>query len=361
MPRLMPRLMPARTHARRRVARRVGLAALFALGVPCAVSAQPRVALSVPGEPTLASVSPRATVRVVGAGDVRPLRITLRVAENPLVLAPFLVDTTVITNDTVVTIATRRALPSGGIVYVRAVAEVGVQVGVSDAVGPRTVPSWVELVSPASPQGDILDTRQPTFQWRSPRVDTGPGPWRYDLEVLSNGLPVFGASNIPDTVFRVPTALQSNSSYRWRVTARLVESSLRVSRESPGSFVIVDPPLPTATLFYQNFPNPFPSPASFTTCFWFDIALPGAEVSLEILDLRGSPVQTVIPAADGQREFPAGRYGRGIVGSGNNCDNRFIWDGTARDGRPVPPGVYLARFRAGSSKPVIRRILFRGR
>lgn len=357
--------MPARTRARRRVARRAGLAVLLAvllaLGAPCVAGAQPRVALSVPGEPTLASVSPRATVRVFGAGDTRPLRITLRVAENALVLAPFLVDTTVITNDTVVTIATRRALPSGGVVYMRAVVEVGIQVGVSDAVGPRTVPSWVELVSPASPQGDILDTRQPTFQWRSPRVDTGPGPWRYDLEVLSNGLPVFGASNIPDTVFRVPTALQSNSSYRWRVTARLAESSLRVSRESPGSFVIVDPPLPTATLFYQNFPNPFPSPASFTTCFWFDIASPGAEVSLEILDLRGSPVQTVIPAADGQREFPAGRYGRGIVGSGNNCDNRFIWDGTARDGRPVPPGVYLARFRAGSSKPVIRRILFRGR
>jgi hypothetical protein len=63
----------------------------------------------------------------------------------------------------------------------------------------------------------------------------------------------------------------------------------------------------------------------------------------------------------GRPSFRRGRYGRGIPGLGSNCDNRFVWDGTARDGRPVPPGVYLARFRANGGPPIVRRILFRGR
>lgn len=326
------------------------------------VEAQPRVVVQSEESVVLRSVSPPFTIRAFGFAPGQPLRVTMRVSENFGVLPPFLVDTTFIMRDSVQLLRIKRALPSSATVYWRALVEAGTQVAISDITGPRAVPAWVDLGNPATPQG-IVDVRQPLFRWRSPSVDTGPGPWRYDLDVTltSSGATVLAATGITDTVFRSPTPLQASTSYRWRLTTRLSDGPGALITESPGSFVIIDPPLPTSTLMYQNFPNPFPSAVSFSTCFWFDVGEPGGTVSLEVLDLRGNPVNTVVPAADGQTVFPAGRYGRGAPGLGSNCDNRFIWDGTARDGRPVPPGVYLARFRANGGPPTVRRILFLGR
>ena len=116
---------------------------------------------------------------------------------------------------------------------------------------------------------------------------------------------------------------------------------------SSATFLVTDQPVPTRTLLYQNFPNPFPSSVAFATCIWFDVAPPGARVSLDVTDLRGNLVRTLIPGVDGQRDFAPGRYGRGSPGAGSNCDNRFVWDGTGSDGRTVAPGVYLLRFQAG--------------
>lgn len=342
------------------------LAAAVVLAAPCAArtaSAQPRVVVEAGGELALTTVSPPLLVRAFGFGAARPLRVTVRVSEGFTVQPPYLVDTTFEMQDSVRLVRLRRALPSGATVFWRAIVEAPGQTATSEITGPRIVPTWVTLLAPASPQGNIEDTRQPLFIFRSPPVDTGPGPWRYDLEVLGSGggSVVLAASNLADTVYRPPTELQANASYRWRVTARLVGDPASVTRESPGSFVIIDPPLPTSTLLYQNFPNPFPSAVSFSTCFWFDVGEPGARISLEVLDLRGTRVKTIVPALDGQVLFAPGRYGRGIPGLGSNCDNRFVWDGTDQTGRPVPPGVYLARFRADDGRPVIRRILFRGR
>jgi hypothetical protein len=332
---------------------------------PAVLHAQPSVVVTTGESILLSTVSPRFTIRSPGFGPTRPLRVTLRVSENFGVLPPFLVDTTYFTNELESVVEIRRALPSGATVYWRALVESGFEAAISDITGPRVVPAWVELLTPASALGDRLEVRQPEFVWRSPRVDAPPGPWRYTLEVLTSGpsgQPVFGAANLADTAFRLPTPLQANTSYRWRVTASPQASGAQFTAESPGTFVIIDPALPTSTLVYQNFPNPFPSAASpLSTCFWFDVGEPGATISLEILDLRGNPVATVVPAEDGQTLFPPGRYGRGAPGSGNNCDNRFTWDGRASDGRPVPAGVYLARFRANGAEPIVRRILFRGR
>lgn len=324
--------------------------------------AQPRVVVQTAEEVLLQSASPQFTIRAFGFVPGQPLRATMRVSENFSVLPPYLVDTTFIMADSVQRLRIKRALPSGATVYWRALVEAGTQAAISDITGPRAAPTWVDLGNPATPQG-IVDERQPLFRWQSPPVDTGPGPWRYDLEVTltSTGQTVLAATGITDSLFRPPTPLQASTSYRWRLTARLTDGPGELTRGSPGSFVIIDPPLPTSTLMYQNFPNPFPSAASFSTCFWFDVGEPGGTISLEVLDLRGNPVTTVVPAADGQTVFPAGRYGRGAPGLGSNCDNRFIWDGTARDGRPVSPGVYLARFRANGGPPTVRRILFLGR
>lgn len=119
-------------------------------------------------------------------------------------------------------------------------------------------------------------------------------------------------------------------------------------------------PPPTTTL-YQNFPNPFPAAGSLTTCVWFDLAS-ATDVLIQVLDIRGNVVRTLIPAAGIPSRHAAGRYGRatGDIPDGFGCDERITWDGVASDGSMVPPGVYLLRMRAGGTE-VVRRMLFLGR
>jgi hypothetical protein len=222
------------------------------------------------------------------------------------------------------------------------------------------VPSWLSLITPNSPVGNAFDIRRPLLVWRVAPVVNSIGPWRFDLEITTAGRPEVAASGVRDTTFRPFSELQANTSYRWNVRATLPNgANIRVY--SQGSFVITDPPLPTTTLSYQNFPNPFPTAATQSTCFWFDVGEDGVLVSLDVLDLRGNLVKRIVPADDGVERFDAGRYGRGAPGASSNCDNRFVWDGTATDGRTVAPGVYLARFRTNKSAPTYRKIVFTGR
>lgn len=119
---------------------------------------------------------------------------------------------------------------------------------------------------------------------------------------------------------------------------------------------------PGATLLYQNFPNPFPGATSAVTCIWFDLRTP-SEVSLQVYDLRGDLVRTIVPSAGLSGIVPAGRYGRAtLAGSdeGSGCDPRLTWGGTSDAGRVVPAGVYLLRMRAGSTV-ALRKMVFRGR
>ena len=118
---------------------------------------------------------------------------------------------------------------------------------------------------------------------------------------------------------------------------------------------------PRATLLYQNFPNPFPAEGLLSTCVWFDLAH-ASDVRIQVLDIRGNVVRTLVPSPSVPGRLSAGRYGRGTgdVPDGFGCDGRFIWDGTASDGAIVPPGVYLLRMRA-DGLDMVRRILFVGR
>jgi hypothetical protein len=118
---------------------------------------------------------------------------------------------------------------------------------------------------------------------------------------------------------------------------------------------------PRTTTLYQNFPNPFPARGSLTTCIWFDLAR-SAEVSIQVLDVRGNVVRTLVPAEGIASQLGAGRYGRltGNIPDGFGCDERFTWDGVASDGGIVPAGVYLLRMRADGAE-VVRRMLFLGR
>ena len=115
---------------------------------------------------------------------------------------------------------------------------------------------------------------------------------------------------------------------------------------------------PLATLLYQNFPNPFPTVASRTTCVWFDLRAAG-DVRLDVFTLRGVHVRSLVPARDFPGRLGAGRYGRG-PSSSTGCDPRLAWDGTGDDGSTVPAGVYLIRLRA-DGKDAVRKALFQGR
>jgi hypothetical protein len=118
---------------------------------------------------------------------------------------------------------------------------------------------------------------------------------------------------------------------------------------------------PRTTNLYQNFPNPFPASGSFTTCVWYDLART-ADVQIQVLDIRGNVVRTLVPSGEIPGRQEAGRYGRltGNIPDGFGCDDRFTWDGVASDGRTVPAGVYLLRMRADATE-VTRRMLFLGR
>jgi hypothetical protein len=269
-------------------------------------------------------------------------------------------DTAVTSPDTVVLIQITRPLPEEARLFfrVRITNATGVFTA-SALIGERIVPTWLTLLSPATP--NQLDTRRPQFVWHSAPVAPQAGPWRYDIEVtLKGGGPIGGTTGITDTVFTLHTDLESNAFYQWSVRAYLPRGE-STRKASKSTFGVSDPALPTVTLLFQNFPNPFPSASVFATCFWFDLAEPGGRVSLDVLDLRGNLVRNLIPGADGQREFLPGKYGRGAPGAGLNCDGRFIWDATGNDGRTVAPGVYIARFRLGNGAPIFRRMLFRGR
>jgi hypothetical protein len=118
---------------------------------------------------------------------------------------------------------------------------------------------------------------------------------------------------------------------------------------------------PRTTILYQNFPNPFPVPGLLATCVWFDLAR-ASDVLIQVLDLRGNVVRTLVPSAGISGQLALGRYGRGSgdIPDGFGCDGRLVWDGTAADGSIVPTGVYLLRMRADGAD-VVRRMLFLGR
>ena len=308
----------------------------------------------------LPTATPAFTARAVGFPAGVALRYNLQ-ASGSVDFPSIVFDTTFVSSETVVPIQLTRVLPSDATLFFRV--RITSLTGVSDdspLIGPRVVPTWLTLLSPNSPNGDQLDTRRPLFVWRSATITPAAGPWRYDVEITSNGRPVGGTTGITDTTFRLDGDLETNASYSWNVRAVLPRGE-SIRESSVSRFGVADPALPTVTLLFQNFPNPFPTPRAFATCFWFDLAQPGGRVTLDILDPRGNLVRNLIPGIDGQTEFPPGRYGRGAPGAGTNCDGRFIWDATGNDGRTVAPGVYIARFRVGKGTPTFRNIVFRGR
>lgn len=326
------------------------------------LAAQTVLLIAPPGV-NLPSLTPIFTTRLRGFGAARSFRYNLQSSTLPDFLGDIVLDTSFVSTDSMASIELSRPLPSDANLFfrLRVTAENGPTVE-SPLVGSLHVPTWLVLLRPNSPVGDQFDSRRPEFVWRSAPVNALAGPWKYDVEITitTNGRPVGGTTGITDTIFRLDADLETNVFYKWNVRAYLPRGE-SVRAASLSTFGVQDPAVPTTTLLYQNFPNPFPTPMAFATCFWFDLSEPGGDVSLDILDLRGNVVRRLIPGLGAQREFLPGKYGRGQPGAGSNCDGRFIWDATGTDGRTVAPGVYIARFRVNNGKPIFRSMLFRGR
>ena len=359
----------------RRARRMGGLALAVALASAAALGTRQRdaeahsgaarqqgiVVVTAPPGDTLSSATPTFFVQALNFSASRPLRIRLELNTAPRFDGTVLLDTTISGPDSSVTISPSLPLGPGVRVYWRASAldPLGIR-GASPVGGPRTTAAWVTLVSPRPGNGVTLNTRRPRFVWRSAQLNEPPGPWLYELRVTNLGNEVFSSTVLRDTTF-VPSAdLEANASYRWSVTASLRNSPVASSATSLTAFVIIDTTVVIAekALLYQNFPNPFPSRSSATTCVWFDLGVRAA-VKLDIYDLRGHHVRRMVPGSDGARELDPGRYGR-LAESNTECDPRFQWDGTDDGGRVVAPGVYLLRMQTGSYASM-KKIMFRGR
>jgi subtilisin family serine protease len=323
----------------------VSAAAVFAQGItPLA-----------PLPPTLASVSPDfAWTAGSVPGFALPVTYRLRLARDSALLAP-IVDTLL----DVTQYLLRTPLKPGAPLFWRVDASSsGGVMASTETVGPIGVLPWARLTALADSAGSATTETQPVFTWSPAAVANPPGPFRYDLFIRrsNSSVPTFGLGGWTDTTFQLPTMLERNATYRWQLVVHAGTDTSLV--ESPAPFVVLDASAPPATVLYQNFPNPFPTPTQETTCLWFDLSIPGV-VALEILDLRGGVVRRLLPRTDFPMVLPAGRYGRGSAGGGL-CDPRLSWDGRADDGRWLPAGVYLYKLKVAGVIQ-FKRIVFRGR
>ncbi len=292
------------------------------------------------------------TVGTVPA-SAAPVTFRLRISRDTTLATPFVDRLT-----TGQTFTSGQALKTGRLFWqVDATAASG-ETATSGVIGPVVVPAWATLTSLSDPAGMVIDTAQPTFRWKPALVSSPPGPLTYDLQVqrAATGVLDFSVAGLTDTSFQLPQPLERNTAYRWVLVVYAGADTSMI--RSQGSFLVVDLGMPTSTLLYQNFPNPFPAAGRDSTCIWFDLALAGS-VELDILDLRGNRVRRFVPGPDFPGVLAPGRYGRGS-GSGGICDPRLMWDGRTDDGHPLPAGVYLAKLKAPGLL-VFKRIVFRGK
>ena len=318
------------------------------------------VTVSIPVEGDSISPAPPILVNgTPGPASLGPYSLTLEAALEPQFRAPIL-----IRSAAEIPLSTQpdSLFPERTRVYFRGRLINGEGRVVSEDIRSFPVRTWLRLVSPTRLSNDVLFTRLPRFTWSSPGITLPPGPWRYTLSIINTKTAreeFQYQSN--DTSFVVPAPLEACTSYSWRLTARAINggSKDQVTAASPGTFVIQTAECPTATIFYQNFPNPFGRGGmSDVTCFWFDLAR-DAVVKLTIYDARLRVVRSIIPGS-GSSRFSGGAYGRVVSGGGvGGCEPRFSWDGRDNNGRVVPSGVYIAAFEADGVRTT-KKILFLG-
>jgi hypothetical protein len=303
------------------------------------------------------SISPAPQILVQGTAgppSLGPYSVTLEVSLEPLFRVPFLVRTS---SNLSASFQADSLFPQRTVVFFRA--RILDRLGnFQEQIRSFPVRTWLRLISPTRTVNDVLFTRQPTFIWSSPGVTLPPGPWTYEITITNTANLQIRQFTVNDTTFVPPVPLEACTSYRWSLHAAMVNGppSDQANVASPGTFVIQSKECPTATLFYQNFPNPFGGGLQPSTCFWFDLAH-RTTVSLNVYDLRGRHVRTIVPGAL-PVQLDSGAYGR-QSGTESGCDAQLRWDGRDAAGRNAPPGVYIAVFTADGLRSTIK-ILYRG-
>jgi hypothetical protein len=306
------------------------------------------------------AAAPPMVVSAVGVPDsAQPIKIQLELSRDPSFLAPFYVRAAE-TADTTFTVDA--LLPERTMIWFRATLfdRTG-RILNRSAIISHPVRSWIRLGPPGLHPNDVLFTRRPEFFWSPSSLTLPPGPWVFDLSVVNaaTGQVDFSVPGpLSDTSFVFPQPLEANTPYRWRLHGRAVNSAANdeITISSQSTFSVASAEQPTATVFYQNFPNPFPSSRSAFTCFWFDLAK-RSRVQLTIYDIRLREVKHIVPVGS---DLQAGAYGRQGDVSLGGCDGRFSWDGTDDRGHMVPRGVYIAVFDADGARST-KKILFHGR
>jgi subtilisin family serine protease len=326
----------------------VALAATFPIGL----------ALTAPADSLLDAVTPKFSWTTGNApAFATPITYRVRIARDAQFLDVF-VDS--ITTNTELVVAQPQRPGEQLAVDIQATAANNATIGFRTSQ-PFKTPAWVELLEFNDPENVTTRERRPVFRWKSPNVTAPPGPFKYHVEIVRSqtGTVEVVDSNLTATSFTPSQDLDFNTPYRWRVTAQL--GSDTASAESSANFLIIDDAVPSITLLYQNFPNPFPNPAvgTSTTCVWFDLATVGT-VSLNILDLRGHVVRTLLPTPGSDGTLNPGRYGRPPTAMPGSCDPDFAWDGMANDGSAAPQGVYIVQLVTPDGA-FYKRIVYLGR
>lgn len=171
--------------------------------------------------------------------------------------------------------------------------------------------------------------------FRAPGEETS---WNLELEGLDSG----EEAVLTARVFDLPADLQPWLSDLDHGGARLLTTGLPVAIAGgalPRRFRLdVLPsgtePSPIATDGFRGaYPNPFPGRVGLL--FW--LTAPG-DVVVDVFDLAGRHVRALA-----RRGAPAG-------------EQLLAWDGSDNDGKPLPAGLYLARYRAGGREGRIRLV-----
>ena len=113
------------------------------------------------------------------------------------------------------------------------------------------------------------------------------------------------------------------------------EELLRALERGDSSAVAGVSSLPRAFSLSQNYPNPF----NPSTTISYTLPEGMHRVSLEVFDIRGRMVRTLV-----DREQEQGAY-------------NVVWDGSSTSGQKVASGVYFSRLRAGSYSSVRKMVL----
>lgn len=306
------------------------------------------------------SISPAPVISVFGEQvppDAQPATIQLLVSLEAQFRSPFIAQTRSGLN---VQFLLDSLLPERNVVYFRAVLidRFGVVRASRDSA--TRVRSWLRLTSPNRPTNSLF-TRTPRFEWSSPEITLPPGPWEYSISIFNVGLGRVAQERfgLTSTSF-VPEPLEACTSYRWSVTATAINAPRpqSVTVQSVGTFGIFTAECPSATVLFQNFPNPFGrGQSSDKTCLWFDLAH-RSSVKLTVYDSRLREVRRIVPSVGVAAVLDSGAYGRESPNDLTGCDPNFEWDGRDDRGRFVPSGVYIAILEADGRRDSKKLLFF---